>query len=499
MATLSPKRNAVPLLSGIPLPYRGKVRDTYEIDHGNMLIVSTDGVSIFDVVLNALVPEKGMILTAMSHFWLKFLAKRGIRTHLVAAGADIDTFLPPHLRGNTDLQSRAMVVKRLMMHPVEFIARGYLTGSAFAEYKKTGTVCGHKLFSEFQDGDKLLHILDTPTTKAQEGHDEALDAAVIRKKYPRETEMLFRIFSMVSSFVERRGILLADFKLEFGVLRNEYPIVGDEVATPDSSRFWDRANWLEGKKMVGEHKAPLLLDKQFVRAWGIEQGINDLNPLNPDHVARAHGLVVPHNLIRATTHIYRYIFWRLFGVTIEEYMNRELGVLLPRKKKRVAIIFGSESDIPSVSNILSLLGQCDLSEGIEGTPSVHVISCHRNPIGLDMFATSGCDGADVVIAAGSKAFALPGILDALLCSKGKEIPIIGVALGALGSNALMAAQLSIEELPGQPVIMDEIYGRAYSGHKGFYAALQRIASGELPPAKIRARKPARFHIDIATL
>ena len=123
MAQLSPARAAVPVLNGLRLLHRGKVRDTYEIDEKRMLVVATDGISIFDLVLNALVPEKGKVLTAMSHFWFKLLETRGIRTHFVAAGADIDRFLPWSLRGDAELQSRAMVVKRLAMHPVEVIAR----------------------------------------------------------------------------------------------------------------------------------------------------------------------------------------------------------------------------------------------------------------------------------------------------------------------------------------------------------------------------------------
>ena len=497
MAQLSPMRKSVPLLEGLKLMYRGKVRDTYEIDQEKALVVSTDGLSIFDFVLNALVPEKGMILTAMSHFWFKFL-RGALRTHFIAAGRKIDDYLPAELCGNTDLQSRAMVVRRLQMYPVEFIARGYLTGSGLAEYKRSGTVCGHKLPPVgLQDGDKLPQILDTPTTKAEEGHDEALDAAAIRAMYPYETKALLDVFKLVASFAEKRGILFADTKLEFGFDGGGQVALGDEVATPDSSRWWNHLTWLEGRK-AEERRAPPPLDKQLVRAWGIEQGVNKFDPRSPEHVAQVHALMVPEHLIRATTQTYRYIFWRLFARTVENYFGCELGVSLPRKKKRVSIVFGSESDIKSMPIALHLLDdKYSLQDGFLEKPSVHVVSCHRNPVELDSFASSGCGGADVVIVAGGKAFALPGVLDALLESKGWNIPVIGVALGQAGTRAFEAAKFSIEELPDQPVVMDEINGGVYAGEEGLISALERISFGELPPPKPRTKKPAKFNIDFA--
>ena len=455
MAQLSPVRAAVPLLDGLTLLHRGKVRDTYEIDENRLLVVATDGISIFDVVLNAMIPEKGMILTAMSHYWFKMLGGLGVWNHMIAAGADIDAYLPPHLHRNTDLQSRAMVVHRLAMYPVEFVVRGYLTGSGFGEYKKTGTVCGHQLPEGLQDGDKLPDVILAPTTKAEDGHDQALDAAMIREKYPYESQQCIDIFEIMSSFAEDQGIIIADSKFEFGA------VLADEIGTPDSSRFWDQSAWLETRKKESGRKAPPPFDKQLVRAYGIEQGIDLLDPRIPKDVAVAHGHVVPKDLIRLTTRTFRYIFWRMFGVTIEEYMNRALGVPLRRKKKRVAIVFGSESDIPPVSGILDSINQNGIAQGFYDAPRFYIISCHRNPMMLDFFIATGCEGADVVIAVGSKAFALPGDLDARLYGNAREIPVIGVALGAPGSQELKAAQLAIEELPGQHVIMDEVHGKVF--------------------------------------
>lgn len=489
MAHLSTARIAnAPLLRDLELLNRGKVRDTYKIDDDHLLPVTTDAISIFDIVLNATVPDKGRVLTAMSHFWFKNLSKFGIPTHLVAAGADIDKFLPEHLRGNPEIQSRAMVVNRLNMSPVEFIARGYLTGSGLAEYKKNWTICGHMLVpNHYQDGDQLPFILDTPTTKAEEGHDETINFQEIRENYPTETFQLFEIYQLVSGFARERGIIFADTKLEFGRDKNGKVVLGDEVATPDSSRWWAESAWIASQK-TDLRKAPVPLDKQLVRQFGIEQGINILDPKNPEDVKKAQGVRVPDYLIRATAQTYRYIFWRLFNSILEEYFSRELGVSLPRKKKNIAIVFGSESDIETT-------GLRSATVKTYGA-TVHVISCHRNPDFLERFAESGCGGADVVIAAGGKTFAMPGMLDAWLNHFQYDIPVIGVALGEPGSRELEAAKLSIEELPGQPVIMDEIRGRVYTGPAGLGVALSRVAFDELPPPKPRVKKDPRLNVNL---
>jgi phosphoribosylaminoimidazole-succinocarboxamide synthase len=411
----------------------------------------------------------------------------GIKTHFVAAGAAIDGYLPAHLRGDHALQSRAMIVKKLDMTEVEFVARSVLTGSGLKEYNEKGSVCGLGLPEGLQDGDALPFILDTPTTKASEGHDMSLDAATIRQLHPEQTRLLAQIFQIIATCAEQLGIKFADTKLEMGLDEHNNVVVGDEVGTPDSSRFWELEVWR--KSRVGnERKAPPPYDKQLVRAWGIEQGINKLNPLNSEHLAQAHAFEVPEHLIRATTQTYRYIFWRLVGCTVEDYMIR-LGVKIERPRKHVAILFGSESDIPVVrQRELGLL----FKEFDYGKPDVHVISCHRNPDKLRSFVDINCHDADVVIAAGGLAFALPGVLKALLDNAGKEIPVIGVALGQPGSDGLIAAQLSISQLPGTPVIMNEVVGEVYTGAKGFKEALLRVASGELPPPKPRTVREAKI-------
>lgn len=337
MPVLSPLRQNVPVLPGLQLLGRGKVRDSYELGNGNLLIYASDGISIFDFVLNAIVPKKGMVLSAMSYFWLTRLENElCIKTHLLAAGPAIDRYLPEALRGNPELQSQAMVVRKLAMADVEFVARGVLTGSGLKSYKATGAVCGIALPPGLQDGDELPEVIATPTTKAQEGHDEAMDAAAVREKYPEETALLLKIFSHAANVARRSGILLADTKFEFGRDEAGRVVLGDEALTPDSSRFWDAAVWAAGRKL-GDRKAPPPFDKQLVREWGIKQGINKLDPLKPEDVARVQSLEVPRELIEATTQTYRYIFWRLTGMKLETYLRGVLGVSVEDKPRRVAV------------------------------------------------------------------------------------------------------------------------------------------------------------------
>lgn len=474
MATLSPVRAGVPQLEGLKLLSRGKVRDTYE--GVNFLLSSaTDGVSIFDFVLNTLVPQKGIVLNCLNHFWSEYLGQFGIPTHLLAVGAEIDNYLPLQLQGNADLQSRASVIRRMQMAPVEFIYRAVLTGSAVSSYKRDGAVCGHMLPLGLQDGDSLSCILDTPTTKAEEGHDENISFRQVRERYPHQTMLGLQIFQICSNYCESRGIKLADTKFEFG------DIVGDEIATPDSSRFWELKAWQESRKLE-TRKAPPPYDKQFVRAWGIEQGINKRKPENAEDVAWVHSLDVPEELIKQTTRIYRYIFWRLTGFTIERYLRDKMGVSVERNPQTIVIVCGSESDLPTVKNVL-------YSVSLENVRlAVHVMSCHRNPLDVMDFAKN--PGADVIICVGGKAFALPGVMDAFLHCYEHDVPVIGVALGDPGSKALLAAQLSIEEIPGAPIIMDEASG-VYVGEQGLRSAINRIIDGELPLSKPRTEKPVQ--------
>lgn len=493
MAQLSPVRAGEPVLKGLKLLNRGKVRDTYDLGSGLLLSVATDAISIFDFVLNAKVPGKGMVLTAMTHFWMTKLEEVGIcKTHLVAAGAAIDHYLPKEHQGNIDLQSRALVVKQLQMAPVEFIARGYLTGSAFKEYQKTGKVFGVDLPSGLQDGDKLPRVFDTPTTKEVEGHDLPMDSDEVRVKYPEETKTLLAVYEFVRKFAEEHGVIFADTKLEFGRDEKGNLVLGDEVATPDSSRFWSRVAWMAEQKKE-KHKAPSPYDKQLVRNWGIEAEMSNLDPLSLEDVKKVHGMEVPKELITTTSEMYRYIFWLLTGMRVDSYVASKLRVDREIPARKLAVVFGSRSDYAKAGVQLAV-AQKYVGNRFLGKLDVHVLSCHRNPLYLVEFAGSGCLGADVVIAVGGKAFALPGVLDAHLHAEGFRIPVIGVALGEEGSEELLAAELSISQIPGQTVLMDEKAGVVYRNTDGLSRAIVRATFSELPPMLPRVEKKPEFFI-----
>lgn len=498
---LSPARLAYPILEGpgLELVSRGKVRDTYLLTKHNLyLSVATDAISIFDFTLDATVPEKGIVLNAMSHYFLALLERHDIRTHLVAAGSAIDTYLPDNLRGkgDYDLWARAVVVKKLKMIPVEFIARGFLTGSGLSAYKKDQHVCGHWLPSGLQDGDRLPYVLDTPTDKAEIGHDEHLNAEEIRAKYPEATYLLLKAFQIASSHALKSGNIIADTKLEFGHDDEGNLILADEAFTPDSSRFWALADW-EATQRLEKRKAPAPNDKQLVRNWGLGLKINERNPESEQDVAWVHNQTIPGSLIEATAQTYRYIFWRLCGATISSYCVNPLRTSIGSSPKKIAVIFGSESDITDeVRNCLRAAAVRHVQSGELKDIAVHVISCHRHPAVLHEFAVKGCDGADAVIGAGGKAFAQPGVMDAWIHYAGLDIPVIGVAIGNPGTESYEAAILSIKEIPGQPVILDEFTGKPYEGTEGLTQAISRVAIGELPPLKLRKTAEAKLNIEI---
>jgi len=493
MAQLSPVREEEPVLEGLKLLNRGKVRDTYDLGSGYLLSVATDAISIFDFVLNAKVPGKGMVLTAMTHFWMTKLEEAGIcKTHLVVAGAAIDHYLPKEHQGNIDLQCRAMVVKQLQMTPVEFIARGYLTGSALKEYQKTGKVFGVDLPSGLQDGDKLPCVFDTPTTKEIEGHDIPMDSDEVRVKYPEETKTLLAVYDFVRKFAEERGIIFADTKLEFGRDEKGNLVLGDEVATPDSSRFWSATMWWPSRKKENR-KAPPPYDKQLIRNWGIEAGMSNLDPLSPEDVKKVHGMEIPKELITTSSEMYRYIFWLLTGMRVDSYVASKLKVDREIPARKLAVVFGSRSD-RAKAEVQLAVAQKYVGNRFLGKLDVHVMSCHRNPIHVAGFAEFGCSGADIVIAVGGKAFALPGVLDAHLHANGWRIPVIGVALGEEGSEELLAAELSISQIPGQTVLMDEKAGVVYRNSDGLSKAIVRATFSELPPILSRVEKKPEFFL-----
>jgi phosphoribosylaminoimidazole-succinocarboxamide synthase len=247
-------------LPGIELLGRGKVRDVYGLDD-RLLIVATDRISAFDYILATGIPDKGRILTGLSVFWFDFLSDV-TPTHFLTA--DVRTY-PEALRQYEDqLEGRSMLVKRAKMLDVECVARGYLAGSGWKEYRETGRVCGISLPPGLKESDKLPQPIFTPATKAQTGHDENISfEKVVEMVGPelagRLRSLTLGIYSKAARYAEARGVLIADTKFEFGLLGNEL-ILADEVLTPDSSRFWPSETYKPGGPQPS-------YDKQYVRDY----------------------------------------------------------------------------------------------------------------------------------------------------------------------------------------------------------------------------------------
>lgn len=311
--------------------HQGKVRDTYDV-HGSRLQVATDRVSIFDFVLPALVVQKGEVLTAMTIFWLTQHLK-GIQDHLHLFGRLPLSCLPLDALEGMELWKRAMIVEPLLMVPFECIVRGYLTGSGWDAYQESGEVCGHKLPAGLFNGSRLPEPTFTPTTKATVGHDEHVKADSVA---PVLGEVSLKVFAEASTYAQTRGLILVDTKFEFGYRSEDSsrfhpasadlddPVLGDEVLTPDSSRYWDAGEYAVA---VQERKLPNSFDKQFVREWGAGvqtpwgKGIGKLEPKNPEHVAFVHGLSVPEDVLVETSRRNHLLFERLVGSTLVDFQD----------------------------------------------------------------------------------------------------------------------------------------------------------------------------------
>ena len=273
-------------IPGVPKK-EGKVRDVFDLGDA-LLMVVTDRISAFDVILPSGVPGKGKVLNQLSLFWLEFF---GVKNHLVTADvAEYPEVLRPYAE---DLRGRSMLVKKVDMLPVECIARGYLTGSGWKEYQKSGTVNGEKLRAGYENASKLDAVLFTPTTKAAVGdHDEAIDYAATAKLVGGDTAAKLRdatilLYSKAADYAAERGIIIADTKFEFGKDADGSLILADEVLTPDSSRFWPRESYRVGAN-------PPSLDKQYVRDW--------LDSINFNH--QPPGPELPADVIARTRDIY---------------------------------------------------------------------------------------------------------------------------------------------------------------------------------------------------
>jgi phosphoribosylaminoimidazole-succinocarboxamide synthase len=248
-------------LGNIPLLGRGKVRDLYAIGDA-LLLVATDRISAFDHVLGSGIPGKGKILTQISLFWFDLLAEM-VPNHVITA--DVRRFPAPLQPFAEQLEGRSMLVKRANMFPVECVARGYLAGSGWKDYRSSGAVCGIALPAGLQDGSRLPDPLFTPATKSQDGtHDEnisfaAMESHIGASEAAELSRLTLAIYARAAAHAESCGLILADTKFEFGTVEGEI-LLADEVLTPDSSRFWDAAAWKPGGPQPS-------FDKQFVRDY----------------------------------------------------------------------------------------------------------------------------------------------------------------------------------------------------------------------------------------
>lgn len=280
---------------GLPLIHAGKVREMYALPDGDVLMVATDNISAFDHVLPTPIPGKGAVLTQLSLWWFERLRDL-VPDHVVSVD------VPDAVRG------RAVVVEKLDMVPVECVARGYLTGSGWAEYQRSRTVCGVPLPDGLRDGDKLPAPIFTPAIKARLGeHDENVDLATIARLHGddlavRLRDLTLEVYARAERIAAGRGIILADTKLEFGRRDDGTLVLADEVLTPDSSRFWDAELWRPGESLPS-------FDKQYVRDWLTEQSGWDRETTPPE---------LPAEVVEATRARYVEAYERLTGRSFRE-------------------------------------------------------------------------------------------------------------------------------------------------------------------------------------
>jgi phosphoribosylaminoimidazole-succinocarboxamide synthase len=266
-------------LNGVTRHARGKVRDVYSVDQ-RLLIVATDRISAFDYILATGIPDKGRVLTQLSIFWFDFL-RDVTPTHFLTA--QVDQYPDPLPRYRDQLDGRSMLVKRADMIEIECVARGYISGSGWKDYRKTGAICGIPLPQGLRESDALPEPIYTPATKAQSGHDENISfeascEIVGQEMGARLRDLTLQIYTMAANYARPRGIILADTKFEFGE-RDDSIIVIDEMMTPDSSRYWPLDAYRVGT-------SPPSFDKQFVRDWLETTGWdkNSPPPRLPDEV-----------------------------------------------------------------------------------------------------------------------------------------------------------------------------------------------------------------------
>ncbi len=279
-----------------PLMIKGKVRNVYDLGD-KLLMVVTDRISAFDVVFPNLIPNKGRVLNSISEFWFEF-TKDIIGNQVITT--DVSKYPEGLSQFKEELSGRSMLVKKAKMLPVECIVRGYLEGSGLKEYRETGEICGIKLPEGLKQGDKLPEPIFTPSTKAEEGHDENVNFEAVEKLIGSEManklkDASIALYKKVSEYAETKGLILADTKFEFGTIDGEL-IVADEMFTPDSSRFWDMAEYEPGRPQKS-------FDKQYLRDY-LEEIRWNKQPPAPE---------LPEEIIKKTEAKYIEAYERLTG------------------------------------------------------------------------------------------------------------------------------------------------------------------------------------------
>ena len=300
MVQVQPKVILSTNLKGVPLFHQGKVRDVYDLGE-HLLIVATDRISAFDHVLPNGIPYKGLVLTGLSRFWFEY-TRDIVPNHVISM--EVAEY-PAELQSDADtLRGRSMLVHKAKRIDIECVVRGYLAGSAWKEYRASGTVCGQKLPSGLRESERLPEFLFTPATKAETGHDENISIAEMANRVGEELtrklqEISIALYARARDYAESRGIILADTKFEFGFLNGEV-IVIDEMLTPDSSRFWPMDAYEPGR---AQHS----FDKQFVRDY-LESIGWDKEPPVPE---------LPEEIVQRTSERYLEAYKRLVGKPLE--------------------------------------------------------------------------------------------------------------------------------------------------------------------------------------
>lgn len=284
-------------LPDLKLVKRGKVRDVYAVDDERLLIVATDRISAFDCILPTAIARKGEVLTSLSKFWFEKLANI-VPNHFITIDRER---MPEPVQQAENLDGRSMLVRKTEVFPVECVVRGYLVGSGWKDYLRTGEVCGHKLPEDLLESAELQEPIFTPSTKAEEGHDENITEEEVRNligtdtaNYLRETSL--RLYDEARRYARSRGIIIADTKFEFGRAQNGEIILVDEALTPDSSRFWPAESYSPGRSQPS-------FDKQFVRDYLETLGWDKRPPTPP----------LPFEVASATTNRYLEAYRLLTG------------------------------------------------------------------------------------------------------------------------------------------------------------------------------------------